>query len=142
MIENGLLRFLGGPPPPPNGGDWAKPLPMDAQVSEDESFLEYLEKIDRYIAANMQGYADSAREVLSSIVLTPIEPCSIFTGGLMEHWAVLRRQNAFIDASNLPIEGSRVPQIIEGERFCNQLFDGFDPVHTYVRLIDTYERSI
>jgi hypothetical protein len=91
---------------------------------------------------NMRGYADAAREVLASIVLTPLNPCSIFTGGLLEHWSHLRRQNALYDASSLPIEGAGVAQIIEGERLCNQLFNGFDPVHTYVRLVDTYEGSI
>lgn len=117
-------------------------MPLDAQLSEDESFLEYLEKIDAYIAANMRGYADTARDVLSNIVLTPLEPCSIFTGGLMEHWALLRSQNALFDASNMPAEGARVPQIIARESLCNTIFDGFDPVHTYVRLIDTYENRI
>jgi hypothetical protein len=90
----------------------------------------------------MQGYAETARDVLSSIVLTPLEPCSIFTGGLMEHWSVLRRQKGLFDASNLPAEGARVPQIIEKESLCNAVFDGFDSVHTYIRLVDTYENSI
>ena len=117
-------------------------MPVDAQVTEDESFIEYLKKIDAYIQANMQGYADSARDIVSSILITPLQPCSIFTGGLMEHWSLLRGQNALYDASQLTSEGARIPQIIHGERLCNQLFAGFDRVHTYIRLIDTYEQSI
>jgi hypothetical protein len=90
----------------------------------------------------MQGYADTAREIISSILITPLEPCSIFTGGLMEHWAFLRSENVLLDASRLTSEGAQAPLIIPGERLCNQLFAGFDSVHTYIRLIDTYERSI
>lgn len=115
---------------------------MDAQVTEDETFVEYLRKIDAYIQANMQGYAETARDVIASIVLTPLPPCSIFTGGLMGHWAFLRGQKAFSDASTLAAETARIPLIIQGERLCNELWAGFDPVHTYIRMIDTYENSI
>jgi hypothetical protein len=115
---------------------------LDAQATEDETFVEFLRKIDAYIQANMQGYADTARDVIASIVLTPLQPCSIFTGGLMSHWAFLRSQKSFTDASTLTADGARIPLIIQGERFCNELWAGFDPVHTYVRMIDTYESSI
>ena len=90
----------------------------------------------------MQDYADSARDIVSSILITPLQPCSIFTGGIMEHWSLLRSQNALVDASHLTSEGAGIPQIIQGERLCNQLFAGFDSVHTYIRLMDTYEQSI